>query len=284
LIGRGTSRHLSRHVAFLCIFLPAIAIRLADAQESERVQTVSFDCHALAVKTTFTIVKPEAPPGPGGYAVLIILHGLGRNQRTLLDQPETRDMILHQQALLVLPDSGRGWWIDSPVGGAKYDSMLMEVVGEVRKRFPVSTENKQWGVIGWSMGGFGAMHFAENHPEVVNFVGSIIGLLDYPRVDGLPEDQRFPISSEVFGTSTSGWALLNPSLHTNRLTGKRIVIVIGNQAFDRTMNENFLHAAMSTKLPVEAYRIDGSHTFPTVVSGLDILLERARESLYKSLN
>lgn len=254
------------------------------AQQVDRVQSVSFDCHALDAKTTFTIVKPEAPPGPDGYAVLLILHGLGRNQRTLLDQHETRDMILHQTALLVLPDSGRGWWIDSPEGGAKYDTMLMEVVEEVRRRYPVSSESKHWGVIGWSMGGFGAMHFAENHPEIVSFVGSIIGLLDYPKVDGLPEGQRFPINNEVFGSSPSVWASLNPSLHISRLTGKKIVLVIGNQAFDRTMNENFLRAAVSAGLPVKVHRIDGAHSFPTVVAGLSILLGSARESLVQGIN
>lgn len=256
--------------------MAAVLCNIAAAQQDPLVETVSFASNALAQTETFTIVRPNELPGPQGYPVLIILHGLGRNQKTLLEQPETRELMLHQKALIVLPDSGRGWWIDSPADGAKYDSMLMEVVAEVRRHFPVSTKKSEWGVLGWSMGGFGAVHFAEKHPQVVNFVGSIIGLLDYPRVDGLPDGQRFPINTSVFGTDASGWARENPLLHVRSLRGKDIVVVIGTEAFDRTMNENFVRSAISAGIPVEVHRIQGAHVFTTVASGLGIMLPRAQ--------
>jgi S-formylglutathione hydrolase FrmB len=259
----------------ICFFVAASLCSIAAAQQNA-VETLSFASNALAQTETFTVVRPDHPPGPEGYPVLIILHGLGRNQKTLLEQPETRELMLHQKALIILPDSGRGWWIDSPAEGAKYDSMLMEVVAEVRRRFPVSAKKDEWGVLGWSMGGFGAVHFAERHPEVVNFVGSIIGLLDYPRADGLPEDQRFPIDTSVFGDDPPGWARENPSLHVRLLHGKDIVVVIGTAAFDRTMNENFVRSAASAGIPVEVQRIQGAHVFTTVASGLSILLPRAQ--------
>jgi S-formylglutathione hydrolase FrmB len=238
------------------------------------VPTVSFDSHALGHAATFTVIVPQQPAGVGGYSVLLVLHGLGRNQRTLLDQPETHDLMLRQNALLVMPDSGRGWWIDSDAG--RYDAMLLEVVAEVQREFPVSRDPTRWGVIGWSMGGFGAMRFAERHPEAVSFVGTIIGLLDFPRGD-LPKDQSFAIDARVFGADPSLWPRENPSQHLGALAGKDIVLVIGEQAFDRTMNENFLRAAVAAGLPVEAHRIPGGHLFPTVVAGLEILLPRAQE-------
>ena len=206
--------------------------------------------------------------------MLLVLHGLGRDQRTLLDQPDTHGLMMRQADLLVMPDSAKGWWIDSPVGA--YDAMLMEVVGEVRRQFPVSRDSKHWGVIGWSMGGFGAMHFAEHHPEVVSFVGTIIGLLDFPRSEGLPENQRFTIDATVFGTDPEHWAGDNPSRHLASLTGKDIVLVLGEQAFDRTMNENFAKVALAAGLPVEIHRTVGAHVFSTVAAGLGILLPRAQ--------
>ena len=129
----------------MCLLVAAGLSGIAAAQQSALVETVSYASDALAQTETFTIVRPNEPPGPQGYPVLMILHGLGRNQKTLLEQPETRELILHQKALIVLPDSGRGWWIDSPADGAKYDSMLMEVVAEVRRRYPVSTKRTSGG-------------------------------------------------------------------------------------------------------------------------------------------
>ena len=121
----------------------------------------------------------------------------------------------------------------------------MEVVAEVRRHFPVSTKKSEWGVLGWSMGGFGAVHFAEKHPQVVNFVGSIIGLPITHGWTSLPDGQRFPINASVFGTDASGWARENPLLHVRSLRGKDIVVVIRTEAFDRTMNENFVRARPS---------------------------------------
>ncbi len=251
-----------------------MACSLCAAQDEARVRTVSFDSHALGHPMTFTVVVPQHTASAGGYAVLLVLHGLGRNQRTLLDQPETHDLMLRQKALLVMPYSGHGWWTDSDAG--HYDAMLLEVVAEVKRQFPVSRDPRFWGVIGWSMGGFGAMRFAERHPELVSFVGTIIGLLDFPRGD-LPKDQSFTIDARVFGADPSLWPSENPSLHLGPLAGKEIVLVIGEQAFDRTMNENFVRSAAAAGLRVETHRIPGAHLFPTVVAGLEILLPRARE-------
>ena len=82
--------------------MAAVLCNIAAAQQDPLVETVSFASNALAQTETFTIVRPNELPGPQGYPVLIILHGLGRNQKTLLEQPETRELMLHQKALIVL--------------------------------------------------------------------------------------------------------------------------------------------------------------------------------------
>jgi S-formylglutathione hydrolase FrmB len=256
---------------FVLIFL----LPLFSQNRDVRVQDIRYDSAALGRPTDFSVVLPAEPPPSGGYPVLIILHGLGRNHHTLLEDNETLALLKAQHYLIVLPDSRKGWWIDSPISGDKYDSMLLEVIDEVKHRYSVNHSPSEWGVVGWSMGGFGTMHFAEHHPDLVSFVGTVIGLLDFPRTEGLPKDQRFPVDEKVFGTEATEWQKLNPSDHTARLKGKELVIVIGEQSFDRTMNENFLRRARAAGLKPEVHRIEGAHVFCTVVHGLQILLPRA---------
>jgi hypothetical protein len=89
--------------------------------------------------------------------------------------------------------------------------------------------------------GFGSFHFAKCHPQDVSFVSSVIKLLDFPRVQGLLDGQRLPVDAKVFGDDASAWIKESPSHHLVPSVGEELVIVMGKQAFDRTMNENFIH-------------------------------------------
>jgi len=253
------------------------------AQAQSRTEDVTFTSEALGHEAAFSVVIPAAPPPAAGYPVLMILHGLGRNHHTLLDNPETLALLKAQPYLIVLPDSAAGWWIDSPVSGTKYSSMLLEVIAETHKRYPVSASSAGWGIIGWSMGGYGAMRFSEDHPDKVSFIGTIIGLLDFPRVEGLPEGQRFGVDPKIFGRDPAVWLALNPSHNLAPLEGKQLDIVIADQAFDRTMNENFVHVAQAGGLKPEVFHIQGEHLFPSVLRGLQILLPLAAKHLWVSV-
>lgn len=266
---------LRRRCGACCTLVLLIASGAAAQQSDARIEQVFFRSAALQTTASFTLVRPAADPPRDGYPVLFILHGLGRNQRTLIDNPDTRRLLLAQRYVIVLPDSQRGWWMDS--GEGKYESMLLEVVDQVRAGQSVSHLRKRWAILGWSMGGFGAVHFAEDHPERFGFVGSIIGLLDFPKVEGLPADQRFPVDQRVFGDNPRLWAKWNPCRHAGSLRSTRLALVIADDAFDHTMNENFLRCARLAGLQPKANHIPGAHVFSSVQEGLELLLPQVAQ-------
>ena len=269
-----TVTYLSQTLAAL-LFVLGLALPVSmSGQGLNRTEDVTFFSTALNKNAEFSVVIPAQAPPAGGYSVLVILHGLGRTHRTLLENADTLALLEKQNYLIVLPDSGKGWWLDSTVSGAKYESMLTEVLQQVEQRYHVSTAPERWGIAGWSMGGFGAVHFAERHASRFGFVGSIIGLLDFPRTD-LPEGQNFRVDTSVFGSDAGAWGAENPSQHVKALAGKKVVVVIADEAFDRTMNENFLQQARVAGLQPEVVHIPGGHIFSSVAQGLEILLPRA---------
>jgi hypothetical protein len=59
----------------------------------------------------------------------------------MTEASETLALLQTQPFLIVLRDSGRGWWIDSAVSGDRSDARLQEVITEVENRYPVSSSS-----------------------------------------------------------------------------------------------------------------------------------------------
>lgn len=246
--------------------------------EATRVRDVSIASDALKQDIKFTVVTPHGEPPAGGWPVLFILHGHGRNHRTLLEDEQTSQLLLKQPYLIVLPNGKGGWWMNSEIDTAsRYESMLDEIVEWITRNEPVSTNTAAWGIAGWSMGGYGATRYAERHANRFCFLGSIIGLLDYPKEEGLPEGQRYKIPSQIFGKDPAQWETWNPIHAISSLKGMDIVLVLAEGAFDRTMNENFIAAAQKVNIPLQVHRIPGGHSFGSVRTGLEIILPAAAE-------
>lgn len=127
------------------------------------------------------------------------------------------------------------------------------------------------------MGGFGALRHATYRPERYAFAGSIIGLLDFPRANGLPEGQRYEIPISTFGSDPGIWRDFNPRLHIGALRNTRVFLAIGEHAFDRTMNENFLRDARQASIDIRAIHLPHAHTFQAVQEALPLVLDEVRK-------
>src|SRR5690606_5787161 len=123
--------------------------------------------------------------------VLYFLHGRGRHHASLIEDEVTRSALLETPFYIVLPQGLDGWYINSPVVDEdQYETYLEEVIAWVEAHLPVRRDAAGRGIGGWSMGGYGAVRFAQTHAGQFGFVASVIGLLDFPREETLPEGQN----------------------------------------------------------------------------------------------
>ncbi len=246
-----------------------------------RIVAVSFESASLKKRKRAVIVLPAEWQSikPAERRVLVILHGRGRHERSLIDDRLIRQQLLDAGLFIILPDGDDGWYINSPLRKQDvYETYLEEVLTKVSQQYDLPTSQKQWAIAGWSMGGFGCVRFAEQHPGRFAAVSSIIGLLDFPRT-GLPEGQTYKVPVDRFGSDEAVWEKFNPLHDAEKLRGTSVLIITADNAFDRTMNEHFRDRLVELKLPHEYVELEGGHTFPVVRAAIPLVLAHTKRVL-----
>jgi S-formylglutathione hydrolase FrmB len=118
------------------------------------------------------------PPGyeasaPKRYPTLYFLHGLFENKRSWSErggEQTWEDLTSAGQLvkfLVVLPDGGKTFYVNSFDGRERYeDFFIQELVPAIDRKYRTIPEVRARGIGGVSMGGYGALHLAMDHPDV----------------------------------------------------------------------------------------------------------------------
>jgi S-formylglutathione hydrolase FrmB len=179
----------------------------------------------------------------------------------------------------VLPNGEDGWYLDSPVSAkARYAQLLDETIADAESRYHLSRQPGQRAIAGWSMGGYGCVRYAEAHPGSFALVAPILGLLDFPR-SGLPAGQSHSIPARTFGTDETKWKELNPINFADKLKSTKVLLITADNAFDRTMNENFRARLQQLEIQHEWKMLQGTHHLDVVKEALPIVLDRVQSTL-----
>lgn len=242
------------------------------AEPADRIHEWRFFSEALQREMPVSVVAPESAMTV--TPVLVFLHGRGRHHRSLLEVEQCREQLLSADMWVILPDGEDGWYINSPVQNeARYEDYLSEVIEQAKQRFELTQSPDGWAIGGWSMGGYGAMRFAVRHPRQFGTVATVVGLLDFPRKETLPEGQNYTVPWGRFGEDREVWKEYNPINDITALRGKSVLLITADAAFDRTMNQNFSAALIDAKVGHRIITLEGAHTFPVVQESLPLVLE-----------
>jgi len=241
---------------------------------ADRVEEFALVSAALGREMRAKVVRPLTA---GERPVLVLLHGRGRHRNSLLELEDAREALLTADLWVFLPDGEDGWYIDSPVDPeGRYAAYLDEFLAEIATRYPLAQDASSWTVAGWSMGGYGAVRFAQRHPERFGAVVPIIGLLDFPRAETLPAGRNYAVPIARFGADEEVWKRFNPLHEIERLRGTAILVITAEDAFDRVMNENFATALAAAGLPHQFVMLPGGHTLEVVRAALPAVIALAR--------
>lgn len=131
------------------------------------------------------IITPKLSKGKT-YKTVYILHGYSGNANRTYKQ-DIPDLVGKSQkynTIYVLPDGNfNSWYVDSPVDkSSQYQTFIgKELVDYIDANYPTIKDRKWRGILGWSMGGYGALNIGVAYQNSFSIVGSSCGALDFNR-------------------------------------------------------------------------------------------------------
>jgi enterochelin esterase family protein len=190
-------------------FAAALAVSVAcTARAGEVLSGLAAPSPALGRAIPFTLYRPAAAPPTGSrWPVLYLLHGLDGSERDWVEAGrarETLDRLIGEgrikPLLVVMPMAGNGWYVDNPDPGGEgriADALTRDLVEHVDRAYPTAACRNGRAVGGLSMGGYGALLYAMDHPDRYAAAFSLSGSLFRP----MPEDPegRARRATHMFG-------------------------------------------------------------------------------------
>lgn len=140
---------------------------------------VQYHSRHLRKAMGMNIILPALPPpsADGRYPVLYLLHGLSDDYSAWTRYTSIERYAANLPLLLVLPDSGRGFYTDGK-NAPRYESHIVDdVIGFIDKWFPTIPTREGRVVAGLSMGGYGSLKLALKFPHLFSAAASHSGCL-----------------------------------------------------------------------------------------------------------
>lgn len=161
----------------LAPFASPLPAQDAPGADSGRVRVVEIQ-GGLAEARPAAVVLPRGYDADGRrYPVLYLLHGLWGGHRDWIDRSDLLAFTAELPLIVVLPDVGDSWYTDAVArpGDRFADYVPVDVVDHVDRHFRTLPFPAARYVAGLSMGGYGALRGAAEHPGRFSLAASFSG-------------------------------------------------------------------------------------------------------------
>jgi len=197
--------------------------------------------------------------GATRYPVLYLLHGgAGGNSAQWTTGGGAEEALTDGKPLItVMPDGGKvGWytnWVDQSAGAQAWrDFHVDQLIAWIDANLRTIASKSGRAIAGLSMGGFGAVRYAQDRPDLFAFVGSFSGAVDLgdsgtrsvitqqASQNGYSPNGPFGNPFWPFDTT---WNQLNPINRATRLQGVSIALYAGGGSNDQDVLEGTMRAS-----------------------------------------
>lgn len=125
--------------------------------------------NALEMDTNITVFAPNDLPANAPYKVAFLLHGLGGGHSDWTGCSRLASYAAELPLYIIMPEVARSFYCNMKYG-PQYFRYIAEELPELAKRFfNISARREDTGIMGASMGGFGALKSALTYPERFGF-------------------------------------------------------------------------------------------------------------------
>jgi len=261
------------HMNFRMIFWVTLLVGTAFAHvRAGEIVTREINSSALNRAWKYNVYLPtEYGGGERKYPVLYLLHGNGHNYQSWAVNGKiqaTADELIAKgeipAVVIVMPDAGTSWYVDRKE--KMETAMLQELFPDVEKNLRTQTTREGRFIAGLSMGGFGAMRFVMQYPEMF----AAAALLSPAIYGSVPENSALRRVG-VFGATgfdASIWKTYNyPALWDTYAAKQMPVPMYINSGdddeftieYDAAIFYSFLR---KNKQPAELRIVNGGHSWP----------------------
>ena len=136
-----------------------------------------FFSDVMQSRCSFNVMIPESCKEED-IPVVFLLHGMGGNHCDWQRLTSVDRYAKERGIALVLPYGGNSFYCDMTHGDPYATYITEELLNYVRRIFPVSKKREKTFVAGMSMGGYGTMKFALEHPDTFGACAAFAGTMD----------------------------------------------------------------------------------------------------------
>ena len=279
-----------RSVKFAIAVLVVLCAVSAAAQE--RVECAAVRSAILRRSVRYCAILPPSYDREKSrkFPLVYYLHGLGESEQTLTgplwNVIEDLQRSRIGEFLMVAPDGGRSFFINSRDGRFRYEDFLVrEFIPAIERKYRASGSRAGRGIAGTSMGGYGALRLAFKYPHMFAAVTAEMPALyekfppqlaDLVRLSGSGRQMGDLFGDpfdEAFWERNSPFTLARR--HAAQLRGLKIYFDCGDQddyGFDEGARR--LDSLLtSLKVPHEAHIYPGRHDPSYIAAHIDEALE-----------
>jgi S-formylglutathione hydrolase FrmB len=210
-------------------------------------------------RVRITLPNDYFTSGTTRYPVLYLEHGgAGGNSAQWTTGGGVEEQITNGQPLItVMPDGGKvGWftnWVDQSQGAQAWEDFhINQLIPWVDANLRTIATKQGRAIAGLSMGGFGAVRYAQDRPDLFAFVGSFSGAVDLgdSGTRSVVTEQATQSGFNPYGPFGNPfwpfdgtWNAVNPLNRASRLQGVSIALYAGAGSNDQDVLEGTMRAS-----------------------------------------